>query len=204
MTVTSKMPGVLDLRSDGADAPVRSEPLPPSATRTGFDAFAFGEGVKGGADVVIEDRSHFALSLIPIGNESSTGEWQAALGGQALRNVAVTTRSPPTSSASRRGRCQADLPGPPSCSCPCRRRRWPTPSSFDLRDSMHEEGRHPAPFFVSARKQGGCRHGTFFIRARKGSAFTKPVMGSTTALLSALWLTPSLGIKKMVGRPTTP
>jgi len=87
-TVTSKIPGVLDLRSDGADAPVNSAALPPA--RSGFDGFAYGEGVKGGADVVIEDRSHFVLNLVPIANEFSTDEWRTAIGDQALRNVAIT------------------------------------------------------------------------------------------------------------------
>jgi hypothetical protein len=87
-TVTSKIPGVLDLRSDGAAAPVNTGALPPP--RSGFDGFAWGEGVKGGPDVVIEDRSHLALNLVPIANESSTEEWRTAIGDQALRNVAIT------------------------------------------------------------------------------------------------------------------
>lgn len=90
MSVTSKVPGVLDLRSDGADAPVNTGPLDAKATRSGFDGFAFGEGVKGGADILIEDRSHLLLNIVTIGNESSTEEWQAALGGQAMRNVTIT------------------------------------------------------------------------------------------------------------------
>jgi hypothetical protein len=88
VTVTSKVPGVLDLRSDGADAPVNTGALPPP--RSGFDSFAYGEGVKGGADVVIEDRSHFLLAFMPIFNDSSTEEWRTAIGDQALRNVAIT------------------------------------------------------------------------------------------------------------------
>lgn len=87
-TVTSKIPGVLDLRSDGADAPLNSGELPPA--RSGFDGLLWGEGVKGGADVLIEDRSHFLLNLMPIANESSTDEWRTAMGDQALRNVAIT------------------------------------------------------------------------------------------------------------------
>ncbi len=87
--VTSKVPGVLDLRSDGADAPINTEPLPTGAARTGFDGFAYGAGVAGQSDVQIEDRNHFVLALIPIANESSTEEWQMALGDGHLRNVSM-------------------------------------------------------------------------------------------------------------------
>ena len=87
--VTSKIPGVLDLRSDGADAPANSEPLPNGATRAGFDSFAYGGGVTGGTDVQLEDRTHFALAFLPIANESSTEEWQQALGDGHLRNISI-------------------------------------------------------------------------------------------------------------------
>jgi len=88
--VTSKVPGVLDLRSDGADSTVDSSPLPKGATREGFDAFAYGAGVTGAADVLIEDRNHYVIDLVPILNESSTEEWKSALGDGALRNIAIT------------------------------------------------------------------------------------------------------------------
>ncbi len=87
--VTSKIPGVLDLRSDGADAPVNDEPLANGATRSGFDAFAYGGGVTGTTDVQIEDRNHFILALVPVANESSTEEWKQALGDGHLRNITV-------------------------------------------------------------------------------------------------------------------
>jgi hypothetical protein len=88
--VTSKVPGVLDLRSDGADSTVDSSQLPKGATREGFDAFAYGAGVTGAADVIIEDRNHYVIDLMPVFNESSSEEWKAALGDGALRNIAIT------------------------------------------------------------------------------------------------------------------
>jgi len=89
-TVTSKMPGVLDLRSDGQDAPVDHSELAQSAKRDGFGGIAFGGGVSGSGDVLIEDRNHYVLLLLPIMNESSSEEWRSALGDGQLRNIAIT------------------------------------------------------------------------------------------------------------------
>ena len=85
---TNVLPGVLDMRTDGSGA-AAGTPVPASAARTGFDGFAYGNGGTGGTDVVIEDRAHFAIALVPIFNESSTEEWQAALGDGALTNIVI-------------------------------------------------------------------------------------------------------------------
>jgi hypothetical protein len=90
--VASKLPGVLDLRSDGGDCVVDHRPLPANATRKGFDAFAYGSGVSGTADVVIEDRNHYVINWMPIFNASSAEEWQSAVGRGALRDIAITER----------------------------------------------------------------------------------------------------------------
>ena len=85
----SEVPGVLDLRSDGAEAPVESRPLPKEAAREGLEAWMKGQGVTGATDIVAEDRAVWALRLFLLG-DGLTPEVQAALGkGGALRKVAL-------------------------------------------------------------------------------------------------------------------
>jgi hypothetical protein len=95
--ITTKMPGTLDMRSDGADV----APDPSTAqygkdvSRTGIDAILSGDGVQqSGAHVTVVDRKLWALRYFPIMNPSATEEMQAALGTGALRNVKIgETRS---------------------------------------------------------------------------------------------------------------
>jgi hypothetical protein len=95
MHISSEVPGVLDLRSDGADAPVKADALPSNdASRSGFGAFFSGAGAQGSSDVTIEDRNTLVavgpLILMSVVNSSSTEEWRAALGNDgALRNVTL-------------------------------------------------------------------------------------------------------------------
>ncbi|MCC7111741.1 MAG: hypothetical protein IT382_20775 [Deltaproteobacteria bacterium] len=85
----SELPGVLDLRSDGAEAPVESRPLPREAAREGLEAWMKGQGVTGATDIVAEDRAVWALRLFLLG-DGLAPEVQAALGkGGALRKVAL-------------------------------------------------------------------------------------------------------------------
>ncbi len=90
LPVKSRIPGVLDLRSDAADAPINYDEVPKSGQRAGFDSFAYGAGVAGSGDITIEDRNHYVVGFFPIMNESSAEEWKAALGDGALRNIAIT------------------------------------------------------------------------------------------------------------------
>ena len=95
MHITSEVPGVLDLRSDGADTPVRGDALPATeASRSGIGGFFSGAGTQGTSDVTIEDRNSLVaigpLVLMSVLNSSSTEEWRAAIGQEgALRNVTV-------------------------------------------------------------------------------------------------------------------
>ncbi len=95
MHITSEVPGVLDLRSDGAEAPVTTTPLPASdVTRDGVGGFFSGAGAQGSSDVTIEDRNSLVaigpLVLMSVLNSSSTEEWQAVVATDgALRNVTI-------------------------------------------------------------------------------------------------------------------
>lgn len=89
--VTTKVPGVLDLRSDGSEAAVAKDAPKTSeeTARTGFGAIMNGDGVTGTSNVSIVDRKYWIIGLIPIMNESATEEIQAAMGDGAMRNVKV-------------------------------------------------------------------------------------------------------------------
>lgn len=98
MHITSEVPGVLDLRSDGADSDVRAEAVTAGdASRDGIMGFFAGTGAQvtstGGSDVTIVDRNSLVavgpLILMSVLNSSSTEEWNAALQGGALRNVTI-------------------------------------------------------------------------------------------------------------------
>ena len=93
--VTSSIPGVLDLRSDGSEAPVEDKPLPTSdATRDGVGSFFLGSGAQGGSNVKIENREHFlglwvAFFIHPL-NGDVDDEWSAVLANNgAARNVSI-------------------------------------------------------------------------------------------------------------------
>lgn len=92
-TVTVKVPGTLDMRSDGAGAPAAPgwKPLDAKMARTGFDAIIWGEGVtRSGPHVTVKDRRYWALRLVPIANESATEEIAAAIGDNgALKKVQI-------------------------------------------------------------------------------------------------------------------
>jgi hypothetical protein len=86
--IDTKVPGVLDLRSDASDAPVDTT-APRAEARSGTDAFIWGDGaIQSGTQVTITDRKWWLLKgLVPISNESATEEIAAAVGDSALRNV---------------------------------------------------------------------------------------------------------------------
>lgn len=94
--ITTRVPGTLDMRSDGATA--AAAPLPPavptmiagSTTRRDFDAILWGAGVQpSGSHVGLEDRKYWLIGLIPIGNTSASEEITAAMGTEALKNVVM-------------------------------------------------------------------------------------------------------------------
>jgi hypothetical protein len=92
--ITSTLPGVLDLRSDGSEAPPNTDSIPLSdATREGVGGFFLGTGATGSGDVKIENRETFlGLGLIFIHplNGDVDDEWNAVLGKDgAARNVSV-------------------------------------------------------------------------------------------------------------------
>lgn len=102
---TADVPGVLDLRSDGSQAAPNEEALvapapsapgeePPALRRDGVAAILEGDGVvEQGTRFTLEDRHWFlgATAWFPglflTFNDSSAEELDAALGGQALRNL---------------------------------------------------------------------------------------------------------------------
>lgn len=87
MTTRTTLPGTLDLRSDGAEAPIAQGNVPSSAAREGFDSVTGGAGVEGRTDVVLRSRQHYLLGLISVMGDGADDEWRAAVGDQAMRNV---------------------------------------------------------------------------------------------------------------------
>jgi hypothetical protein len=85
--ITTKVPGVLDLRSDAAEA--GANPKPPSGAREGFDGFLKGDGVQGKDNVTIDDRKYWVIGLIPLRDEGGAELIQNAMGDGALRNVTI-------------------------------------------------------------------------------------------------------------------
>jgi formylmethanofuran dehydrogenase subunit B len=88
--ITTKVPGTLDMRSDGADATPDTRPmtLGKEMSRSNFDAIMLGDGVQqSGSQVKVIDRKYWILQLVPATNESATEEIQAAMGSGALRKV---------------------------------------------------------------------------------------------------------------------
>lgn len=108
---TAQVPGVLDLRSDGSTAVPNEAPLGVPAvggtreaaaddadpiTRTGVSSLFAGDGVvEQGTQFTVEERHWFlglttwAPGLFLISNPSSSEELDAALGGEAVRNLRV-------------------------------------------------------------------------------------------------------------------
>lgn len=90
--ITTKVPGTLDMRTDGAEATLdtTAPQYGRDVARTGFDAILSGDGVQqSGAHVTVVDRKLWALRYFPIMNESATEEIQAAMGKGALRKVKI-------------------------------------------------------------------------------------------------------------------
>lgn len=83
------LPGTLDLRSDGAEAPLETRPLPPAAARDGLEAWMKGAGTSGATTVIAEDRAYWALRLFALG-DGAKDEIDAALGQRgALRALTL-------------------------------------------------------------------------------------------------------------------
>ena len=87
--ITTKVPGVLDLRSDGS---LEEKAKKPDAPRGGLDGLLWGSGVTGDAAVVVEDRKYWIVGLVPVFNESATEEIAQALGGKALASPKIGER----------------------------------------------------------------------------------------------------------------
>lgn len=85
--ITTKVPGVLDLRSDAAEAP--ANPKPPTGGRDGFDSILKGDGVQGKDNVTIDDRKFWVIGLIPLRDDGGPELINAAIGDGALRNVTI-------------------------------------------------------------------------------------------------------------------
>ncbi|MBI1948937.1 MAG: hypothetical protein HYS27_24835 [Deltaproteobacteria bacterium] len=83
------LPGTLDLRSDGAEAPLETRPLPKEAAREGLESWMKGAGTAGATTVIAEDRAFWALRLFPLG-DGANEEIAAALGKDgALRALTL-------------------------------------------------------------------------------------------------------------------
>ena len=89
----TKLPGVLDLRSDGSDAATVTTALEkPDAeiTRTGFGAIMWGDGLQVTGDkLALQDRQWHAIGLIPVFNDQLEAEYKAMPQGTALRGVVI-------------------------------------------------------------------------------------------------------------------
>lgn len=87
--VDMKLPGVLDLRSDGQGVPAAKDL--DDRSRDGFDAIMAGNGITQSAAgaFTIEDRQHFAINLIPILNDMASEELALATDKVAVRDLVV-------------------------------------------------------------------------------------------------------------------
>lgn len=89
----TRVPGVLDLRSDAAEVPraATEEPNDDEITREKGLAFLEGEGVRTeGAVVTVEDRHYFLRGIVPVWNTSAHEELHAALAlGGGLAEVEI-------------------------------------------------------------------------------------------------------------------
>lgn len=90
--LTTKVPGVLDMRTDGSGA----APAPKKAggERTGIEGIFWGEGVQGTTELKVTDRKYWLCAILPVLNESATEEITVALGPNgALRNCRIGEQS---------------------------------------------------------------------------------------------------------------
>ena len=85
--ITTKVPGVLDMRSDASEVPAETKPA--TGGRDGFSSILWGDGTQGTSNVTIQDRKYWVIGLIPVFNDSATEEIQAAVGDGVLRNVVI-------------------------------------------------------------------------------------------------------------------
>ena len=86
--IDTRVPGVLDMRSDGA-ALATAEPLT-VRPRDGLDGFVAGPGIAStGGAVSVEDRQHFALLLIPLMNDNATEELRICTEKAAVRDITI-------------------------------------------------------------------------------------------------------------------
>lgn len=88
----TRVPGVLDMRSDasGADARKVARPSDPDLVRSGLEAEVLGPGLVVEANEVrVRERRVWVRGLIPLVDDSSGEEIGAALHGGALRDVVI-------------------------------------------------------------------------------------------------------------------
>ncbi|MBI1948147.1 MAG: hypothetical protein HYS27_20830 [Deltaproteobacteria bacterium] len=86
--LTTKVPGVLDMRTDGSGAGPATRKAG-AGERTGFDGLMLGEGVTGSSELKVVDRKYWVCSFFPIINDSATEEIQLAVGSEALKNCRI-------------------------------------------------------------------------------------------------------------------
>lgn len=87
--LTTKVPGVLDMRTDGSGATAAPR-KGNTGERAGFDGIMYGEGVQGTTDLKVTDRKYWVCSFFPIINESATEEITVAVGPNgALKNCRI-------------------------------------------------------------------------------------------------------------------
>lgn len=86
--LTTKVPGVLDMRTDGSAA--TAAPRKPGGERTGIEGIFWGEGVTGTSELKVIDRKYWLCAFLPVLNESATEEITVALGPNgAMRNCKI-------------------------------------------------------------------------------------------------------------------
>lgn len=86
--IDTRVPGVFDMRSDGAGLAV-AEPLQ-VRPRDGVDSFVAGSGItSSGGTVSIDDRQHYVLQLFPVLNDNATEEIRMCTEKAALRDVTI-------------------------------------------------------------------------------------------------------------------
>jgi hypothetical protein len=89
------IPGVLDLRSDGAGADPATAALPSEAERQGLDALLKGTGTTGTSDVEVHERAVWALRLLLLSDGAAPEIGYAFHGNSALRKVVLQEEMTP-------------------------------------------------------------------------------------------------------------
>jgi nucleoid-associated protein YgaU len=84
-TVRTPLPGVLDLRSDGAASAPATVPVADAAGRDGIEAWMTGDGASGTAEVTVHDRHLWALRLFRLTDDAKAEIEATTAGGHALR-----------------------------------------------------------------------------------------------------------------------